>query len=666
MASEKVYGLGERFGPFIKNGQTVDLWNEDGGASSEMAYKNIPFYLTSNNYGIFIPTPSLVSYEIQSERTARVNITVPGESISMMLIYGSTPKEIIHTYGVITGMPALVPAWTMGLWLTTSPPTNNDKDTVDHLLDGMEGREIPLSVFHFDCFWMKGFQWCDFEFDAGIFPDAKAQIAAMKEKRGLKICVWISPYIGQESKLFAVGLEKGYFIKKANGSVWQWDKWQAGMGLVDFTNPEACSWYSSELEKLIDLGVDCFKTDFGGRIPTSNAHYFDDSDPHKMHNYYPFLYNKVTFETLERRLGRGKAVLFARSATTGGQQFPVHWGGRPISTFEAMAETLRGGLSLGLCGFGFWAHDIGGFEGKPDSALFKRWIQFGCLSSHTRLHGSSSHRVPWTIDPSDEAATVLKQFVSLKHRLMPYIYHAAIEAHTTAIPVMRATFLEFPRDPAAWFPDTQYMLGENLLVAPIFNAEGTVRYYVPQVLTEQEQRKEDKDGNDAAAEDRPPRFWVGLLDCKWRRAGRYHFETHDAFSLPLLIRPGSAVVLGKKNETPLYDWADDVEIYLNFDRAFDAVVAIPDWKAPGESRAILSFEREDKTLNVRVTRVNGELEGHLTLLIAGATVTGGTTMLPSGSIKLDAETVNGSFPGWRGFRIKAVPGFSNATLQLGH
>jgi len=261
---------------------------------------------------------------------------------------------------------------------------------------------------------------------------------------------------------------------------------------------------------------------------------------------------------------------------------------------------------------------------------------------------------------------VLKHFVNLKHRLMPYIYHTAIEAHTTAIPVMRTTFLEFPRDPAAWFPDTQYMLGENLLVAPIFNAEGTVRYYAPQVLTEQEQRKEDKDGNDTAAEDRPPRFWVGLLDGKWRRAGRYHFETHDAFSLPLLIRPGSAVVLGKKSETPLYDWADDVEIYLNFDRAFDAVVAIPDWKAPGESRVILSFEREDKTLNVRVTRVNGELEGHLTLLIAGATVTGGTTMLPGGSVKLDAETVNGSFPGWRGFRVKAVPGFSNATLQLGH
>lgn len=112
-----------------------------------------------------------------------------------------------------------------------------------------------------------------------------------------------------------------------------------------------------------------------------------------MHNYYPFLYNKVTFEILEKKLGKNNATLFARSATAGGQRFPVHWGGDPMSTFEAMAETLRGGLSLGLSGFGYWAHDIGGFEGKPEPGLFKRWIAFGCLSSHTRLHGSGSSRV---------------------------------------------------------------------------------------------------------------------------------------------------------------------------------------------------------------------------------------------------------------------------------
>lgn len=256
----------------------------------------------------------------------------------------------------------------------------------------MEDRDIPVSVFHFDCFWMPGFEWCDYEFDKEFFPDAAGQIKRMKDK-GIRICVWINPYIAQESSIFDEAAENGYLIRRSDGSVWQYDFWQAGMGFVDFTNPDACKWYQDKLQKLVDMGIDSFKTDFGERIPTGDAIYFDDSDPGKMHNYYSYLYNKITFEVLERNYGKNKAALFARSATAGCQQFPVHWGGDPYSTFEAMAETLRGGLSLALSGFGYWAHDIGGFEGKPDPTLFKRWIGFGLLSSHSRLHGSSSFRV---------------------------------------------------------------------------------------------------------------------------------------------------------------------------------------------------------------------------------------------------------------------------------
>ena len=205
--------------------------------------------------------------------------------------------------------------------------------------------------------------------------------------------MWINPYIAQESKLYDEGAKAGYFIKKPDGSVWQFDWWQAGMAFVDFTNREAYKWYQSKLKALMDIGVDVFKTDFGERIPTGNTVYHDGSNPEKMHNFYAFLYNKCTFEIIEKTLGKNEAVVFARSATAGGQRFPVHWGGDPMSTFEAMAETLRGGMSLGLCGFGYWAHDIGGFEGTPDPALYKRWFAFGALSSHSRLHGSGSYRV---------------------------------------------------------------------------------------------------------------------------------------------------------------------------------------------------------------------------------------------------------------------------------
>jgi len=381
--AEYIYGLGERFTPFIKNGQVVDMWNEDGGTSSEIAYKNVPFYMSSKGYGVFVNHPEKVSFEIASEKVSRVQFSVPGECLEYFILYGPTPKEVLEKYTALTGRPSLPPAWSFGLWLTTSFTTSYDENTVTSFIDGMAERDIPLHVFHFDCFWMKEFEWCNFEWDERVFPDPEGMLKRLKEK-GLKICVWINPYIAQKSRLFDEGMEKGYLLKRPNGDVWQWDMWQAGMGLVDFTNPEACEWYKSKLRRLLDMGVDCFKTDFGERIPTDVV-YYDGSDPVKMHNYYTFLYNKTVFEVLEEKYGKGGACLFARSATAGSQQFPVHWGGDCSASYESMAETLRGGLSLGMSGFGFWSHDISGFESTATADLYKRWAAFG-LSSN--IHGT--------------------------------------------------------------------------------------------------------------------------------------------------------------------------------------------------------------------------------------------------------------------------------------
>ncbi|HYW83530.1 MAG TPA: alpha-xylosidase, partial [Spirochaetia bacterium] len=320
---ECVYGLGERFTPFVKNGQTVDMWNEDGGTSSEQAYKNIPFYMTSAGYGVLVAHPEKVSFEIASEAVSRAQFSVPGEELTYYVIAGSTPKEVLRTYTELTGRPALPPAWSFGLWLTTSFTTSYDEKTVTSFIEGMRERRIPLHVFHFDCFWMKEFQWCDFEWDAEQFPDPEGILRRLKDK-GLRICVWINPYIAQKSRLFEEGAARGFLVKKPDGNVWQWDRWQAGMGLVDFTNPAAVAWYKDCLRKLVRTGVDCFKTDFGERIPTDVV-YHNGADPRKMHNFYTYLYNRSAFEVLEEERGRGQAVVFARSATVGNQKFPVHW-----------------------------------------------------------------------------------------------------------------------------------------------------------------------------------------------------------------------------------------------------------------------------------------------------------------------------------------------------
>lgn len=392
---EDVYGLGERFGAYVKNGQSVDIWNEDGGTASEQGYKDIPFYMTSNGYGVLVNNRGHVSFEIGSENT---------------------------------------------------------EATINSFIDGMAERDIPLAAFHYDCYWMREFHWCDFEWDKRFFGDIESTLKRLHE-------------------------DKGYLVRKPNGEVWQTDFWQAGMGLVDFTNPAAREWFKDKVKALLNQGVDAIKTDFGERIPRDVV-WYDGSPKLSMHNWYTQLYNQAVFEAIEETYGKGNACLYARSATVGGQQQPVHWGGDCESTFNGMAQSLRAGLSLTSSGFGFWSHDIGGFEGAfPDPAVYKRWVAFGMLGSHSRLHGSTVYRVPWLFDEEDEkngvalvpgqtAVDVVREFTKLKLELMPYVYQLGLQPHANGTPVMRSMFVEFPDDPACRTLDRQYMFGPSMLVAP--------------------------------------------------------------------------------------------------------------------------------------------------------------------------------------------------------
>jgi alpha-D-xyloside xylohydrolase len=571
---ETIYGLGERFTAFVKNGQTVNIWNEDGGTASEQAYKNVPFYLSSRGYGVLVNDPGKVSFEVASEVVSAVQFSVPGEIISYYIIAGDTLKDVLRKYTGITGRPALPPAWSFGLWLSTSFTTDYDEKTVNSFIDGMAERKIPLSVFHFDCFWMRECRWVDFEWNGEQFPDPRGMLTRLHGK-GLRICLWINPYIAQKSPLFIEGKTKGYLVKKSSGDVWQWDRWQAGMGLVDFTNPAATAWYRGKLKALLDMGVDCFKTDFGERIPTDVV-WYNGADPNRMHNYYTFLYNRAVFDLLEETRGKGEAVVFARSATVGGQRFPVQWGGDCAAAYESMAETLRGGLSLGLTGFGFWSHDISGFEQTATPDLFKRWVAFGLLSSHSRLHGNQSYRVPWNFD--DEASEVLRFFVNLKCRLMPYLYAVAVESHKEGIPMLRAMVLEFPEDPACAYLDRQYMLGPSLLVAPVFSEDGMVSWYLP---------VPGSGGQRALSRDCP---WTNYItgDTVW--GGSWYREKYGYTGLPLMVMPNSIICTGAHAERPDYDYASGVTA---------EIFALDDGKS---ARAIIYAMSGEKETEISVSR----------------------------------------------------------------
>lgn len=534
---EKIYGLGERFSNFVKNGQEVEMWNADGGTETMQSYKNIPLYLSSRKYGIFVDSTEKISYEIASQQVDRVEFSVPDQTLSYYFIGGSDNKEVLDHYTALTGRPPLLPAWSYGLWLTTSFTTKYDEHTVMSFINGMLERKIPLSVFHFDCCWMKPTEWCNFEWDPDIFPDPEGLLKKIHDK-GIKVCVWINPYIAQKSRLFDEGMKNGYFIKKTNGDVWQWDKWQAGMAIVDFTNPDAVSWYQGYLKELLRQGVDVFKTDFGERIPSKGVKFFDGSDPKKMHNYYTFLYNKVVTEAIAEVKGEKEALVFARSATVGSQCYPVHWGGDSSSNYSSMAETLRSGLSFGMSGFGYWSHDISGFEASATPDLYRRWTQFGLLSSHSRYHGSTTYKVPWLY--GEKSVENTKKYTNLKLKLLPYLMTMSNEAHYNGTPILRSMVLEFPDDPGCEDLDMQYMLGSNLLVAPIFNDQGMATFYVP----------EDKGK------------WISILTGEVYDGGRWYKEKFDDLTLPLLARPNSVIVTGRYNDKTMYDYTDHPTVHV--------------------------------------------------------------------------------------------------------
>lgn len=385
------------------------------------------------------------------------------------------------------------------------------------------------------------------------------------------------------------------------------------MAIVDFTNPDACKWYSDKLKELMAMGVDCFKTDFGERIPTENIQYFDGSDPYKMHNYYTQMYNKVVFETIKEVKGEHQAAVFARSATAGGQQFPVHWGGDCESDYESMAESLRGGLSLCMSGFGFWSHDIGGFESTSTADVYKRWVAFGLLSSHSRLHGSTSYRVPWAYD--EDASAVVRFFSKLKCSIMPYLFKIANDAYTKGIPTMRSMVLEYQNDDTCAYLDKQYMLGDSILVAPIFNENSEAKYYIP----------EGK--------------WTNFITGKKYEGGRWIKEIHDYLSIPMLVKENSIIAVGANDTKPDYDYRKDVSL-LAYELKDNekAAAEILDM----ERNKSLSVEaiKNDKVINIKSEGTDGTWSLVLKNVTNVKSVEGASFVVEGNDTKITVENGN--------------------------
>lgn len=478
---EHFYGLGERFGPLDKKGQCIISWNMDTCEtnSTDLSYKNIPFFMSTKGYGFFINSSYRISYEMGSSSFISYSFLVENSLMDYFFIYGPSQKEIINKYTQLTGRPSIPPKWSFGLWMSKNSYCSRGE--VEEVCRKLRAFKIPCDVIHLDLDWLRNnkkllFNACyDFDWDKKAFPHPEEMIQALKEK-GFKVSLWENPFIYKKSKMYKEGKENGYFPIDEKGNVVYIDhpECRKRYTIVDFSNPEAVLWYQEKHRELLNIGIDVFKPDYGEFAP-ANAIYYNGLTGEEMHNIYPILYNRAIFEITKQFNGTG--IVWARSGYAGIQRYPGNWSGDSQCRFSDLACVLRAGLSYGLSGVPFWSHDIGGYRGKPSMRLYIRWAQFGLLSPLARCHGTTP-REPWEF--GEEAVKIFRAYAKLRYRLISYLYSYAHIANQTGLPVMRAMVLEYPDDPNIHNHDLQYLLGRELLIAPIFDETDKRNVYLPE------------------------------------------------------------------------------------------------------------------------------------------------------------------------------------------
>ncbi len=461
---EKIFGTGESFTRLDKRGQKMVMFLRDAqGVQNYRQYKAIPFFLSSNGYGMFVHTSAPITFDFGHDFDQHT-VIYSGDEVLDLFVFLGQPKDILTEYTALTGRSPVPPLWSFGLWM--SRITYKTEAEVRDVAAKLRQYRIPADVLHLDTGWFETDWQSNYEFSTTRFTNPRAMIADLA-RNGFHVSLWQYTYFTRRNKIWDELFRGGLAVRNEAGAISEED------ATLDFSNPSAVRWYKGKLQTLLDMGVGVIKADFGEGAPLTGL-YASGRTGWYEHNLYPVRYNKTAWEITQRATRSG--IIWGRSAWAGSQRYPVHWGGDAENTNSAMAATLRGGLSLGLSGFTYWSHDIGGFVNRSPRELYRRWAPFGALSSHTRTHGAPP-REPWEYDSA--FVVDFRRAIELKYALMPYIYAQAKASSEKGFPMMRTLFFEYPDDPTSWLVEDEYFFGSDLLVAPLFDDVDHRRVYLP-------------------------------------------------------------------------------------------------------------------------------------------------------------------------------------------
>ncbi|MFX1480213.1 MAG: glycoside hydrolase family 31 protein, partial [Promethearchaeota archaeon] len=523
---EAIYGFGEKFIKLNKTGQTIDLlMNEATGILSPRSYKNVPFYVSTNGYGVFFNHSCPMTCWVGSLCATNVQVAVEDDFLDYYIIIGNI-KEVLSQYTDITGKGVVPPKWTFGYW--QSKISYKAADEVLEIAKKLRQAEIPCDVICLDTYWFKRDWYVDLEFDKERFPDPKGFFQDLKQL-GFKISLWQTPYIPEGSQYFEDLKAADGFVKTVNGEIYDTGLcltpgFKGIAACIDFTNPKAANVYKKWIGKLLKLGARVIKTDFGENAPIDGI-YYDGTPGYRMRNLYPLLYNKAAAEITKEITGG--ICAWSRSAWAGNQRYPVHWGGDSSVNWENIIPQIEGGLSFGLSGFQFWSQDIGGFLGTTRGNILIRWMQVGLFHSHSRIHGMGKREL-YRFKP--EVISICKKYIELRYQLLPYIYGSAFKCVEKSLPMTRALVIEYQNDPNVWNIGSEFLFGDSLLVAPITDETNKRIIYLPKGI------------------------WTDWWTGERIRGGKWMEIEAGIETLPLYVREGGIIPMG-----PIMNYVDEIK-----------------------------------------------------------------------------------------------------------